>query len=396
MSTPAIIRGLASLGVDATAGITDIVEGMYRNIAAASPVLGQEPDGPARGIAGLVHRCIRESSTAIGGGVDQLLDLAPTTRQMDDNPAHDAWRAALNGVVGDHLHNRNNPLAIPLQFRAHGLRLDSKQLAAQLPDATDSLLLLAHGLCMNDRQWTREGHSHASAVQQAMACTPIHTWMNTGRPIADNGLELAHAIEALVAAWPVPLRRIQLLGHSMGGLVLRSAIAQAEQLDLRWNKQVTHLVCLGTPHFGAPLERAGHAFNSSALHSPYTAPLGRLGWLRSAGITDLRHGAVLAAASDAPDRFAPGNVPIERVPLPVGIRCSAAAATLGEQNGDWKDRAAGDGLVPVSSALGLCRDADACLDFASENTLVVHRTNHWELLDDGPVRDFVLRQLADC
>lgn len=391
MSTLATIRGLAGLGVDATTGVTDIVEGMYRNIAAGSPPLGPAPEGPALGIAGLVHQCIRHTATTIGDATDQLLARAPGADTMADDgtPPRDAWLAALCGVVGDHLHDRRNPLAIRMQFRAGSTRLDPARLRQQLPSAGDTLVLFAHGLCMNHQQWTRNGSSHADAVDG----TPVLLWYNSGRAIADNGRELADALQTLVDAWPVPLRRIQLVGHSMGGLILRSALVQAETRALGWRTQVTHLVCLGTPHLGAPLERAGHAFNSAVLHSPYTAPLGRLGWLRSAGITDLREGAVLAAGADAPHRFAPGRRRVARVPLPRDVQCSAVAATLGAEPGDPTDRLAGDGLVPVGSALGRGHaDADK-LDFATDNTLVVTGTNHWQLLDDGPVRAFVVRQL---
>lgn len=392
MSTLAAIRGLAGLGADATVGITDIVEGMYRNIAAGAPPWGPSPEGPARGVAGLVHACIRQSATTIGDAADGLLSLVPSAGAMDDvgTPERDAWLAALNGVLGDHLDTQRNPLAIPMQYRVGNTRLDTGRLAEQLPNASDTLVLFAHGLCMNHHQWTRDGSSHADAVMG----TAVQLWYNSGRSVADNGEELARQLESLVDAWPGKLRRIQLVGHSMGGLVMRSALAHAERAPLGWRDKVSHLVCLGTPHLGAPLERAGHAFNSAVLKSPYTAPLGRLGWLRSAGITDLRQGAVLPAAADAPHRFEPGWIAVKRVPLPAGVKCSAAAATLGSAIGDTKDSLAGDGLVPVASALGLAHDAAPGLDFSAESTLVVTETNHWQLLDDGPVRAFLLQQLS--
>ena len=392
MSTLAAIRGLTGLGADATVGVTDIVEGMYRNIAAGSPPWGPAPEGPARGIAGLVHACIRQSATTIGDAADQILALDPASEAMsgDGTIKRDAWLAALNGVVGDHLHAKRNPLAIPMQFRYRGIRLDASQLPQQLPAASDTLVLFVHGLCMNHHQWTRAGSNHAGSVDG----TAVHLWYNSGRPIAENGAVLAKQLQTLADSWPHKLARIQLVGHSMGGLVLRSALSQAETKQLPWRGQVTHLICLGTPHMGAPIERAGHVFNSAVLKSPYTAPLGRLGWLRSAGITDLREGTILPAAANAPNRFDPGRTAAARVPLPEGVQCSAVAATLGHTIGDAKDKLAGDGLVPVASAVGRANQPTSSLNFTDDNTLIVTETNHWQLLDAGPVRAFVLRQLS--
>jgi pimeloyl-ACP methyl ester carboxylesterase len=177
----------------------------------------------------------------------------------------------------------------------------------------------------------------------------------------------------LLAAWPVPLERLVLLGHSMGGLVARSALAQAQDAGQTWPQQVSDLVCLGTPHSGAPLERAGHGLDVILERTPYAAPLARLGKVRSAGITDLRHGHCLAH-----DRPCP-------LPDPAHTRSWAIAAQWGADSGALSSRLVGDGLVPLASALGQHSDPTRSLGFLSGHTGVVTDTGHMQLLSSPAV-----------
>ena len=75
----------------------------------------------------------------------------------------------------------------------------------------------------------------------------------------------------------------------MGGLVARSACHRGGA----WTGRVRHVISLGTPHMGAPLEQAVHAM-SAALHlAPETRPFARFLRRRSAGIRDLRRGSLV-------------------------------------------------------------------------------------------------------
>ena len=78
------------------------------------------------------------------------------------------------------------------------------------------------------------------------------------------------------------------------------------------------IVFLGTPHHGAPLERAGHGVDVLLDATPFSRPFAQIGKLRSAGILDLRHGHVQEA-----DWRSPGGqswragFEDQRVPLPL-------------------------------------------------------------------------------
>ena len=291
--------------------------------------------------------------------------------------------AVLNGVAGHHLAGTDNPLAEAMSIRVAGraVALDRASLAAAYPTAGGRVVLLIHGLCMNELQWARRGHDHGAALSADLGLTPVYLRYNTGLHVSHNGRTLAPLLEALVDAWPVPLRELCVVVHSMGGLVIRSACHAAEQQGLGWLPRLRKIVFLGTPHHGAPLERAGNRLHRVLAAAPYTGGLARLGAIRSAGITDLRYGNVVNADWSGRDRFAPGGDPREPVPLPRGVECYAAAATTGRRRGDLRDRLLGDGLVPLHSALGANPSLPGrSMDFPAEHQWIGYRMGHLDLL----------------
>ena len=391
------LRGAARLATHATAGLTDLVEAVHERIARV-PLLSQEKlDGRTGGLTGLVYKTIRGVTHVVGGSIEALLGLlTPALAGEQPIPEREALIAALNGVLGDYLVATANPLAIPMALRRRGkpLTLEAEALAKALPDATGEIAVLVHGLCMNDLQWQRADHDHGAALARDLGLTPVYLHYNSGLHVSINGHALAQLLERLVEQWPQPVQRLVLVGHSMGGLLLRSAMHYAQQAGPRWRAKVTDAVFLGTPHHGAPLERAGHWVDIVLGATPYAAPFARLGKLRSAGITDLRHGHLLDEDWVGRDRFgsrADRRVP---VPLPADVRCFAVAASIGQRDGDLKDRLLGDGLVPLESALGQHRLASRSLQFDAERQWVGFGINHLELLNNGEVYAQLKRWLA--
>ena len=394
---PADLRGAARLATDATTGVTDLVEAMHERIARVPLVGRAAPDGRVGGIGGLVYRSVRGVTRLVGVSVDALLAaVGAALPPGETTPEREALVAALNGVLGDHLAATANPLAIGMSLRHGGraLELERDALAARLPHAGPRVVVLLHGLCMSDLQWTRNGHDHGAALQRDLGYTPLYLHYNSGLHVSTNGRALARLMEQLVDQWPHPLERLVLLGHSMGGLVARSALHAAREAGMRWPQRVDDLVCLGTPHHGAPLERAGHWVDFVLGATPYAAPFARLGRVRSAGITDLRHGNLLDEDWHGHDRFARTGDRRRAVPLPAGVRCHAIAATTGARHGDAKDRLLGDGLVPLASALGRHPRPGRTLAFGRERQWVGHRMNHLDLLDHPEVYAQLRRWLA--
>ncbi len=384
------LRGLSRLGTEATLGLVDLVEAVHQRVASLPGFT--RADGRSGGLTGLVYRSIRGVTRLAGGGIEGLLALLARDLQAPADataqPEREALLAALNGVLGDRLAASANPLALPMSLRQQGRALGDSAPA----DAGPRLLLLIHGLCMNDLQWQREGHDHGRALAEALGYTPVYLHYNSGLPVGANGLALAQLLDRYLRGWPQPLQHFAILGHSMGGLVARSAIHQAGRLGLDWPQRLDDLICLGTPHLGAPLERAGHWVDILLGATPYAAPFARLGQLRSAGITDLRHGQLLLDEAGG-DRFSRQAAPPVTVPLPQGPRSHALAGTLG-QAGGVKTALLGDGLVPLDSALGRHPDPQRCLAFPPERQWVGEGVGHLALLSDAAVFERLRQILA--
>jgi pimeloyl-ACP methyl ester carboxylesterase len=389
------LRGAARLATDASAGLIDLVEALHERIAHLPGMA--PPDGRTQGITGLVYKTVRGVTRVVGGGVDALLGLlAPGLGPDDPVPQREALIAALNGVVGDYLAATANPLAIRTALRRDGrpLQVDAAALATRLPDAGSRVLVMLHGLCMNDLQWSRGGHEHGAALRRDLDFTPVYLHYNSGVHVSINGRALAQHLEELIDRWPQPVERLALVGHSMGGLVARSATHYGMQAGHRWPALLRDTVFLGTPHHGAALERAGNWVDIVLGATPYAAPFARLGKLRSAGITDLRHGNLLDEDWEGGDRYARSADRRRHVPLPPHVRCCAVAACLGQPGGGLKQRLLGDGLVPLDSALGRHRNPARCLDFAEDRQWIGYRMNHMDLLNHPEVYARLLRWLA--
>jgi len=401
------LREASRLIVDATERVTEVVEAMHNTIGGGPAVLGTPLAAPVRFINGLVYGSIRGVTRLVGASIDRALaELAPYLGESAPGPEREAVLSALNGVLGDYLAEIKSSLAIAMSLRhgGHTLALEEEPLREAIPTACGKLLVLIHGSSMNDAQWLRGGHDHGAELAREHGYTPLYLHYNSGLHVSTNGRELDGLLEQVVSAWPVPVEAIVLLGHSMGGLVARSACHYAEthgqtQLDppRAWRSKLTKLITVGAPHHGAPLERGGNWVGVLLGVSRYSKPLARLAKLRSAGVTDLRFGNVIDEHWTGSDRFALGKDTRTGLPLPANVACYALAGTTSLEGAS---NPFGDGLVPVESALGAHRESHLTLAFPESNRFTVYGVSHLDLLsrpevyaqlrawlDDPPVAD---------
>ena len=398
------IQGLSQLatqGVLGVAGLAEAVQGnVYKAVAASFGPLGSRfidrtPGSSGvkpLGITGLVYGGVKGIARLAGGTANAVLSRAvPFVNQrfgaQASSPQREAVLAAINGVLGDHLLDTANPLLVTMALRYQGqaLPLDKLALAQRLPHATGKILVVAHGLCMNDLQWDSIGKdgvkfSHVDVLTRELGYTAVYLHYNSGLHTSSNGQQFSALLEQLLQAWPQPVEDLSLLVHSMGGLVARSACSHAEKAGQGWRKHLKNLVFLGTPHHGAPLEQVGNWIDVMLGSNVVTRPFAAIGQIRSSGITDLRHGYVQASDWEGADRFEHTPDARQPLPLPAGVACFTVAATTSSAPSPVRDQLLGDGLVPVRSALGLHAEARHTLAFAPENQWVAHGMNHMEML----------------
>jgi pimeloyl-ACP methyl ester carboxylesterase len=391
------LHGLSRLTIDAIAGVVDVVEAMHSTIASVPGFFGSPKPGRTTGITGLVYRTIGGTIGLVGHLLDRLLaTLNPLLGARSAWRGREAALAALNGVLGDYLAASKNPLAIGMCVRRNGhpLLLESRALATAIPRAGGKVLVLVHGLCMNDLQWKRRGHDHGAALAGDLGYTSVYVHYNTGLHISVNGRALSDLLGVLVKRWPVPVRELVIVGHSMGGLVARSACHYGAASRRVWLRHLDKLVFLGTPHHGAPLERGGNVVDMLLGSSRYTAPLARLGKIRSAGITDLRYGNLVHQDWEGRDRFERSGDARTAVPLPAGVKCFTIAASTATRTGGRATRLIGDGIVPLASALGRHQDPGRTLTFPESRRWIGYGMNHLDLLSRPDVYGRISRWLA--
>ncbi len=387
------LRGVGHLTVDAITGTTDIVESLHHTISHFSGILGAPDQHRTKGITGMVYRNIRTITQWVGGGIDALLDrLSPMLGKKDSSPAREAALSALNGVLGDHLVAKNNPLAIPMQFRRHGKPLDEQALFAAIQQSNGRLAIMVHGLCMNDLQWKRQGHDHGAALARDLGFMPLYVHYNTGLHISENGRKFADLLESIIDQSPQPLTLV-IIAHSMGGLVSRSACHYGKVSAHTWLNHLQKLVFLGTPHHGALLEKGGNWMDILLKTNPYSAPFSRLGKIRSCGVTDLRYGYVLDDDWKGRDRFKFSGDRRTPVPLPKSVLCYSIAAAIGKESNQLGDELIGDGLVTLNSALGHHKNAKLNLLLPETHQWIGRDMNHMDLLNHPEVYETIKQWL---
>ena len=384
------LRGITSIIADATKNITDLVEDMNKRIV-HPPFLPSTPiQHLITGISSITFSSIRLTTNLVSGGLDKTLALFNPQLGIDISiEKKETTLAILNGVVGDYLVENKNALAKPMELRYEGtaLSFNSNAIKKVIPTVNGKILLMVHGLCMNDRQWKYKEHNHGEALASELDFTPLYLSYNSGLHISSNGQQFNSILKELASAWPVPIESITILAHSMGGLVSRSAIHYASKEEKNWTKQLKKMVFLGTPHHGAPLEQIGNYIDRLFDAIPYVKPFARLGKMRSAGITDLRFGNLVDDDWNDRDRFEQQTDSRIPIPLPKKVSCYTVAATVGKEAKQLSSKLLGDGLVLTKSALGQHKKSNKNLIFKTPNTYIAFETNHMGLLNSHDVYD---------
>ncbi|WP_211355026.1 lipase family alpha/beta hydrolase [Blastococcus colisei] len=370
--------------------------------------------GPAAAPVRAVHDAIAEAAyasvgVALGAGArvaGEAAALRADGRELDDARAGRVTLAILNGAHGDLVRREAPALALDMTVRVAGrpVPAEPEALRDAFPEATGRLAVFLHGLTETEISWCysaerrgEPGVTYGTRLREDLGLTPVYLRYNTGLHISDNGRSLDVLLTALVDAWPVPVQDVVLIGHSMGGLVARSALHQAHGGTAEahgWTHHVRDTVTLGSPHLGAPLERGVHRLAAGLARLPETQPLARLLSLRSVGIKDLRHGTLVEADWTDRDLDAIGPAPRTHVPLHDGARHFVVLATLSRNPAGRLADLLGDLLVPPRSATGDTGDDDR-LTFPPDHVHRLGGLHHFDLLNHPRVYEQIRTWLVD-
>jgi PGAP1-like protein len=393
------IRAGGAIAGDVLANGVGVVRDVHR--AVARRVFGSlgRPAAPVRivhdAIAGTVYGTVRAAHAVAprAGSAAASLAVSPDAPPIAARPFGRLALGALNGLWGDHLARGYPSLALPLSLRAEGsdLALTPEGMARAYPRPTSSLVLFVHGLCESEESWSlaaerRYGDrsvTYGSLLRDDLGFTPFYLRYNTGLHVSDNARGLAHLLEELVEVWPVPIGEIVLIGHSMGGVVIRGACHYAAEANYQWVGAVRHVFCLGTPHLGAPLERGVNALAYAMYRVPETRPAARLLNARSAGVKDLRYGACVQADwhGHDPDEYLRDRC--TEVPFIPHAAYYFIAATLARDPASPAARYIGDLLVQLPSAAG--DGPRRRLPFPVDNGAHFGGLHHFDLLNHPDV-----------
>jgi pimeloyl-ACP methyl ester carboxylesterase len=373
------IQATGELAGRALAGTGMLVRDVHAAIARRAFAATGSGGEPARlvhdGVSAAVYGGVRATLSALPRGAGAVLarsapDDAPSLR---DSARGALALAALNGAVGDALHREDSALALPMALRRRGADLEPQAIGG------DKLAVFVHGLGEADAAWRRGANArrpgYGACLQRDFGYTPLELRYNTGRHISDNGRDLARLLERVAAS----AEQIVLVGHSMGGLVARSACHYGGLGGHRWIAAVRHVFCLGSPHLGAPLEKGANVLAWALRQVSETRPVARIVDSRSAGIKDLRFGACVEEdwCDCDPDELLTDRC--HDVPFLPHARFYFVAATLNGVSGELL----GDLLVRYPSAAGAGRKRR--VPFALEDGHHVRGLTHFELLNHPAV-----------
>ncbi len=400
-----IVEGLAQLAATGVAEITDIISALHCEIL-LRPIGrfdSNNKEGWDASIIGQAYSVVRTAVKTVGDGVSfgvrtynqKLLDYNLVTEEI--RPVSYRLKLlvnALNGIMGDRLVSQNNPLAVKMALYTAQGNLQKGQLSG-------NVYILIHGLCMSHFGWrAADKDSLGVKLQQSQPnSTVLYLDYNTGRRIADNGRQLSHLLHTLIHENP-DISTINLIGHSMGGLVSRSALFYGQQQRHDWMYLARTLITIGSPHQGAILEQMGNYMVELLSGLPFSGSLVKLADLRSAGIIDLRHGSIRDADWKAlggrqllPQGF------LHPAPPPNYVTTYLIAGTLvGGLYNSATSNLVGDGLVAVESALGEeheeGKDIDHVLPVPEGHKAVFHGVGHINLLYNARVHQQIIAWLS--
>jgi hypothetical protein len=208
----------------------------------------------------------------------------------------------LTSILGSSLNQKFEITKIEMSFRKDGRDIPIQELDLNFsnPKSKKAILYLP-GLFTDERLWQNRTVPYKKRkikvtgfanILQSKGYEPVFLRYNLGLPIHVNGKALMNLLDDFFKKYPdVELNAI---AYSLGGLVLRSMLYHAKELNKPWLPQIKKSVFLSSPDRGSYLEKLGIWVERILRSSPnlYLQIAGNIGRLRSDSIKDLSFGRI--------------------------------------------------------------------------------------------------------
>jgi pimeloyl-ACP methyl ester carboxylesterase len=300
----------------------------------------------------------------------------------------------LNGVFGDTLEKKKTGFEMKTTFYFAGepLTMTKEGLEKVAAAGGGKICILAHGSCGSEKGWEFPedlSQNYGSLLEKDFCFTPVFLRYNSGLHISTNGKRLSALLEEFVRHYPKKITQIVLVGHSMGGLVFRSACHYGQEENKKWVKLVRKVFYLGSPHLGTHLEKLGKLAVTilKQIPNPIVRSIVLLGDLRSAGVKDLRHGYLTDEdwQKEKSDRLFYRHK--NKTPLLKNADHYLICGTISKVAGSRMGKLFGDGLVHPASGTGKGLLKSSAIPFLEEHCKIIPGVSHSRLQRSQEVYD---------
>ncbi|RME90305.1 MAG: alpha/beta hydrolase [Candidatus Hydrogenedentota bacterium] len=302
--------------------------------------------------------------------------------------SEDRLLAAVNGLAGDSLAQYAPSYAIQMAFYDDGKPISIEQAAKK---SNQKIVIFVHGHSDIEKSWfSSKQESIPELLHQELSFSPLFIRYNTGLHISTNGKQLAKLIDKLYQEKKKsnnPVSEIVLIGHSMGGLVIRSAAYYAQGYE--WRTYLKALIMIGAPLEGAYMEKIS-AFAETVLKklfNPATMVIHELIKRRSAGLRDMKYGYLRDEDWQSEKAYSAPHKHF--IPSLDNTKEYVVAASLSKKEKSWIHTFVGDGMVTLKSA-----KADNTLALPEEHVFVLKGVNHYALMRHKKVADKIKEWLS--
>ncbi len=327
---------------------------------------------------------------------DEIFSFSDKIKESIQKKAQETGHIAaiLNGLNGDILEENNDPLAIKMHFRYRNKDISVDKLVDyyDFNQFDGRVCILIHGLMGDEYMWKKIKANDENKIGDWLEKNEnqhvLYLRYNTGLHISENGRALSNLFEEFMNQYGNKIKQLVLIGHSMGGLLIRSAGYYADIQRQNWLERLKTIFLIGVPNKGSYLAQigffVGHIFRKIDIsHDDYIA---KFMDVRSNGIKDLSFAYLTDDDWLNKNSGDLENYTVSKVRPISGVKYYLIGGILGKKNNILSSYF-GDGLVGSTSAL---TNELNTINLKNIESKIFEKENHLSLLESKPVAEYII------